>query len=503
LANNVGIRRSRGRHILILNPDTVIDSGCLTRVLRAVRRLPHTGLVGCRLYGALGEQASTYRPHTLARDFARLIGVLPLWDALSRRLPARREGRRVGGVTGAFMLAPATVLNEVDGFDESIFMYGEDVDLCHRISCAGYRIYYVRSARCRHTHNASGVDDATRLRKHFGAIRTFYQRHQSGLSYRLFLLTLLATYPVRAAALRIVARRGHVGSTRLLRERVYAEEAASDLFTTRLRRGHPAPPPREGRIDIFSPWLAYPVVFAAYYTIGLLLPLDYVGGRLPLGQAAYHALGLVAYLAGVRLSGTGRTAPRIDRASVPGLSVYKRRATFAVAAGLLACAYLFLRFGLRGFDYQFRFSDAPGWTFYLLFTLVTGVFGLTLLELWRPGGRQGRLLLLGLTVLTGGLVMAFGSRSPLFIAVLLVAISFHYVVSRIRLRHFVGLAVAVFLGVTVLGFLRAVGDPGRAEWYTRNAVRYGVPEWAVPMAPGLLALRNGPGHLEVIRRVYP
>lgn len=545
-ANNLGMSEATGRHILILNPDTIVDAHCLTRTIEAATQLKDAGVIGCQLYNASGIQRSYFWPHTLGADIARLTGVAPAVRTLRWALSEQTE-RKVGGVVGAFMLIPASILRQVGGFAEDIFMYGEDIDLCYRITSLGYSVYYVPSATCFHIHNASGSEDHVRYAKHFDAIRHFYRVHQGRARYIAFLCVLLLTYPLRRLALGIAGLLGSARPSRVTQERVYATEALDDLLCRRpdsphaLGRGAKLtvtllglaaiaalgiswpvqaialllgvvayfaaaamePSLDKHRVDLLSPWVAFPSALILYYTIGLLLPLDYVGGQIPLGQVAYYVLGLGFYMLGVRASGARLTRPECPQTDHPSHRGFRTRAQWVTGIGLVACISVVDRFGARGADYGFRFAGAPGWLFYALFMLIAGLFGLVLLQMWRHKSQWVTVGIVALAALTSALTLAFGSRSPLFVGMLMALIAFHYVVRHLRPKQLVAVALVGLLAVTALGFFRAMGDPSRAQWYTRNSIQYGVPRSAMLFAPGLLALRNGPGHLEVIRHVYP
>ena len=106
-------------------------------------------------------QHSAYRFPTVP---LALIEGLGLYKALSPRRAGRMllsgywdyaEERDVDWVTGAFMLLPAQVFRDTGGFDERIFMYGEDMEWCYRIRDCGWRIRYFPQARIMHMRHAS------------------------------------------------------------------------------------------------------------------------------------------------------------------------------------------------------------------------------------------------------------------------------------------------------------------------------------------------------------
>ena len=89
------------------------------------------------------------------------------------------DGYEVDSVSGAFMLIPRTVLNKVGLFDESIFMYAEDIDLCYRIKERGYKVVYYADVSMTHLKGQSGLHTKNKVViYHFHkGIKIFYDKY--------------------------------------------------------------------------------------------------------------------------------------------------------------------------------------------------------------------------------------------------------------------------------------------------------------------------------------
>ena len=83
----------------------------------------------------------------------------------------------VSVLVGAFMLIKKSVYNEVGGFDEDYFMYGEDVDLSYKVSQAGYDNMYFGKTTVIHYKGESTRKDEVYLRRFYGAMQIFYNKH--------------------------------------------------------------------------------------------------------------------------------------------------------------------------------------------------------------------------------------------------------------------------------------------------------------------------------------
>ena len=165
-ANNQGIALAQGRHILLLNNDTVFQSG-LAEMLAFLDRHPGCGAVGPQMLDGLGRPRGSwgYFP-TLGRLAATmlLIDRLPLIHSRFHPLlvrPSRPEffhpARPVDWASGACLLIRRDVLEHVGLLDTHYFMYGEDVEWCYRVWQAGCQVWVLPTAQFIH-YGAGGQE---------------------------------------------------------------------------------------------------------------------------------------------------------------------------------------------------------------------------------------------------------------------------------------------------------------------------------------------------------
>jgi GT2 family glycosyltransferase len=148
-ATNQAMAAANGEFFLLLNSDTeLLDSG-IKRLLDRIRALPDVGVAGLRILYPDGRvQASARRFPTLRR-----ICVAGFW--VNRLLPRpvtedlllghywdHCAEREADWVIGACMLVRSEVFRETGGFDPSIFLYGEEVEWCHRIRECGWKVLF-------------------------------------------------------------------------------------------------------------------------------------------------------------------------------------------------------------------------------------------------------------------------------------------------------------------------------------------------------------------------
>ena len=189
-ANNRGYAQSSGENVLFLNPDTVVNEPALACCLARLAADPAIGLISPKLVLANGtmDQACRRSIPTLWDGFCRATGLAAAFSQTAfftgynlTHLPV--DGTyEVGAINGAFMLAPrrmlAAVAPEGKVFDETFFMYGDDLDLCIRVARARWKIVYDGSISITHLKGTSVAKDyAVMSQAIFDANRDVYLKH--------------------------------------------------------------------------------------------------------------------------------------------------------------------------------------------------------------------------------------------------------------------------------------------------------------------------------------
>ena len=203
-ANNIGVAQTNGKYILILNPDTLLDENTLEVMYEYMENHTEVGLAGCKVLNSDGTfQLACRRGFpTPWVSFTRLFGLQKLFPK-SRTFARYNQTFRpinetyyLDSVIGAFMFVRRSVWDEVSGFDETYFMYGEDIDLCYRISKYGWKIAYVSTTSIIHfkgvSTRRSSIDD---LQHFYSAMSIFSRKHYSNSG--LFLLFLKSGIYIR------------------------------------------------------------------------------------------------------------------------------------------------------------------------------------------------------------------------------------------------------------------------------------------------------------------
>ncbi len=160
---NLGVKKAKGKLLLILNPDTKLNTGAVDKLVSFYLSHPNCGLVAPDLTnneGELYEFVGTGELNPINAIFSlSIINRLFPGNPVSRRYWIRRDpGKKikdVGVAPGTAFLISKELFEKVEGFDERFFLYFEESDFCRRIRELGFKIYILQDVKITHTWGAS------------------------------------------------------------------------------------------------------------------------------------------------------------------------------------------------------------------------------------------------------------------------------------------------------------------------------------------------------------
>ncbi|MEO8609770.1 MAG: glycosyltransferase family 2 protein [Chloroflexota bacterium] len=196
--NNIGLKASNGRHVLLLNPDTEIIGDALATMVTYLDEHPDVGVVGPHTLNTDRTTQSTKRRFpTMATGFFESTW---LQDYAPKSLmdwyfAADVDDQSIGDVDwvqGSALMARHSVYEQIGGLDEGFFMFSEELDWCKRTKDAGWRVVYVGTAQIIHHGGKSTDQIASRKHIYFHQSKLRYFRKNYGWvaaqSLRIFLL---------------------------------------------------------------------------------------------------------------------------------------------------------------------------------------------------------------------------------------------------------------------------------------------------------------------------
>lgn len=188
-ASNQGIEASMGRHILLLNNDTVVNGESFDTMIEFLDNNPRTAAVGGKLLNSDGSIQSCYNYFTTLWEEFMVATRLGEW--IRPGYPAVMRGEEIKSVdwlSSACLMVRRSALDQVGLLDESYFIYGDELDLQYRFKKAGWENYYLPNARTLH-YGGRSMDRWKRRTKVYRGKMLFYQKHYGFL--KTFLLRLM------------------------------------------------------------------------------------------------------------------------------------------------------------------------------------------------------------------------------------------------------------------------------------------------------------------------
>ncbi len=179
-SSNAGVKAAKGEYLYFLNNDTQVTPGWLDELLLTFQRFPGTGLAGSKLVypdGTLQEAGGIIWQDGSAWNFG---------CNQDPKLPLYNYAREVDYCSGASIMVPKGLFNELGGFDEHYLpAYCEDSDLALKIRDRGLRVIYQPMSEVIHFEGVSnGTDTSTGVKAYqVQNMKKVYERWKDRLAY--------------------------------------------------------------------------------------------------------------------------------------------------------------------------------------------------------------------------------------------------------------------------------------------------------------------------------
>lgn len=209
--NNPGIKKAKGRYVLLLNTDTEVPNNTFRAMLEFMDKYPDVGASTCKLLlpDGLMDPAchrgfpTPWASLTYLLSLERLFPKSRIFAQYHQGYKDLRTIHEVDCIVGAFFLIRKEVVKQIGYLDEDYFMYAEDIDYCYRIRQAEWKIMYNPSVTTLHKKKQSGRAHFLRKRRVTTEIYfhkynwLFYKKHYAKRYGVLLTLFVNLFYSVR------------------------------------------------------------------------------------------------------------------------------------------------------------------------------------------------------------------------------------------------------------------------------------------------------------------
>jgi GT2 family glycosyltransferase len=235
--NNLGFRESRGRYVLVLNPDTEVLGAALATMMAYADGRPDVGVVGPQLLWPDGSVQSSRRRFPTLRTAMTESTFLQKWFPHQRVLrdyyvldrPDDAIGE-VDWVQGACFLVRQSAISEVGLLDDAYFMYSEEMDWQKRARTAGWKVVYLPTAQVIHHEGKSSEQVVAQRHIRFGRSKVrYFAKHHGPAAGQVVRGWLLLNYAYEWTVEALKWCLGHKRELRRERLQVYGRVLASGL----------------------------------------------------------------------------------------------------------------------------------------------------------------------------------------------------------------------------------------------------------------------------------
>ena len=181
--------------VAFINNDTLFLNNCLEILYDFIKKTPAAGIVGGQSFDDKNNEIISFDHY--ASTTRQIFGRRFLERLNSDKYPVRKKSYqtplKVNTVSGSFMLIDRKSFNEIGGFDENLFLYYEETDVCLRLKNINKDCFIVPQAKYLHYHGAS-TERSIKIKKELKISLVYLvQKHYGLISKKTLLLYLFTT----------------------------------------------------------------------------------------------------------------------------------------------------------------------------------------------------------------------------------------------------------------------------------------------------------------------
>jgi hypothetical protein len=199
-AVNLGVEKSSGKFICLLNPDTLVKQDTFEVLSRHLKENENADIIGCKVLNSDGtfQIASRRKFPSFWVSFCKAIGLNTLFPKskyfgqYNYSYRSKNKIQNVDAVNGACLMFKRDIFDRLNGFDEAFFLYFEDTDFCYRAKKLGLNVVYTPQTSIIHYKGESHVKATFNVHKIFlESMTIFYMKHKKEFIFWNFISLLL------------------------------------------------------------------------------------------------------------------------------------------------------------------------------------------------------------------------------------------------------------------------------------------------------------------------
>ena len=155
--NMIGAKHASGKYLAFINNDVLFIENSFTPLINFMDNNPNVGVIAPQQLDRIGKPAYSYDYNHGLRRFLLGSWAVNLFKTNKRKRILYKEPFYVDFIQGCFMFFDSSKFEEIGGFDTNIFLYYEEMDICHRLKQKGYASYFVPTTKFIHLEGESTV----------------------------------------------------------------------------------------------------------------------------------------------------------------------------------------------------------------------------------------------------------------------------------------------------------------------------------------------------------
>ncbi len=185
--NNIGAKKAKGEYLFFLNSDCQVIKSDIKGLIDLFGKDKNIAVVG----GALKDlSVSIQKSWGTFYDIFWVFFTLFVGERLRPTMRSNSEVFETDWVMGACMITKADVFKKIGGFDENIFMYLEDMELCYRVKKLGLLVFCYPNFKVLHLGQGSSNRSFAIVHIYKGLLY-FFRKHKSYLEYTIIKMLLI------------------------------------------------------------------------------------------------------------------------------------------------------------------------------------------------------------------------------------------------------------------------------------------------------------------------